>query len=191
MTRETDNRMTRYDGKPYMADRGHEPEKGSVAGAPNNAANGAADVKPDLLLREMRMRKARNKIRRMYVLMILVSFVIAVILIFRYSLIIEISEQIKLEKESLVKIENENSQLRKQIDLETDLEKIRLLAESKLDMQKPDKDQIVYISVPKKDHALVMPPANQSGANAVNPFAYLYEQARLMQKRLFSDDPSR
>ena len=134
------------------------------------------------------MRKERNKVRRRYVLMILVSFIFATALIYRYSLVIEIGEQIRHEKAALTTLENENALFQKQIGLETDLEKIRLLAESKLGMQKPDKDQIVYISVPKRDHAIIAPPEIRNDSDAINPFIYLYDQAKIIQKRLFPTD---
>ena len=145
------------------------------------------DENRELLLRELQMRKSRNKVRRRYILMILISFIFAVALIYRYSFVIEMNEHIMREKATLIKLENDNSLLQKQIGVETDLERIRLLAESKLDMQKPDRDQIVYIKVPKKDHALFAPPEKQNGADAANPFMYLFEQAKLIQKRLFAD----
>jgi len=141
----------------------------------------------DLLLREVQMRKERNKVRRKYLLMIFISFLFAIALIYRYSFVIEINELILKEREALVKLENENSLLQKQIGIETDLETIRLLAESKLDMQKPDRDQIIYIKVPKKDHALVAPPEKQRSADLSNPITYLIGQAKLIQKRLIAD----
>ena len=132
-------------------------------------------------------RKERNRVRRSYVIMILVSFVFAVAFIYRYSYVIETSEFIRQGKMTLTKYENENSLLQKQISLETDLEAVRLLAESKLGMQKPDKEQIVYIKVPRKDHALMSPPDKQQSADSLNPFIYLVEQARLVRKRLIAD----
>ena len=140
-----------------------------------------------LLLREVSMRKERNKIRRKYFLMIFVAFIFSIALIYRYSFVIEINERIIKEKATLEKLENDNNLLLRQIGEETDLEKIRLLAESKLDMQKPDRDQIVYIKVPKKDHALVAAPENQMPTDITNPFMYLFEQAQLIKKRLFSE----
>ncbi|MCL2060463.1 MAG: cell division protein FtsL [Oscillospiraceae bacterium] len=148
----------------------------------------AAEIeRQGLLLREIRMRKERNKVRRKYFLMILVSFIFAIALIYRYSFVIEVNERIMSENATLTRLENDNMLLQKQIGAETDLEKIRLLAESKLDMQKPDRDQIVYIRVPRRDHAMVPAPTRASDGDMMNPFAYLLEQAKLIQKRLFLD----
>jgi len=153
----------------------------------NNPADANGAEQHGLLLREVQMRKSRNRVRRKYVLMILVSFIFTIALIYRYSFVIEINEKIMHEKASLVKLENENNLLQKHIDVETDLEKIRLLAESNRDMQKPDRDQIVYIKVPRKDHALIAPPDKQDSPDFTNPFIYLFEQAQIIQKRLFAD----
>ena len=140
-----------------------------------------------LLLRELNMRKERNKIRRKYILMIFVSFLFSIAVIYRYGIVIEINDHIVREKQTLSALQNENSLLQKQIGRETDLEKIRLLAESRLDMQKPDKEQIVYIKVPRKDHALVAAPEKTPDRDTLNPLDYLFEQARLIQKRLIKD----
>ncbi|MDR3120850.1 MAG: hypothetical protein LBU58_05900, partial [Clostridiales bacterium] len=99
--------------------------------------------------------------------------------------VIEINDRVVREKVTLAKLENENSALQKQISMETDLEKIRLLAESKLNMQKPDKHQVVYIKVPKKDHALVAVSAQQSERGAASPIAYIAEQIELIRENLF------
>jgi cell division protein FtsL len=167
-----------------------------TAAAAQNASGHESEIRPEpgaaalerqgLLFREIQMRKERNKVRRRYVLMIIVAFLFSVALIFRYSFVIEINEQILRDKSTLTKLENENSLAQKQIAGETDLEKVRLIAESKLDMQKPDRDQIVYIRVPKKDHALVAS-AKRQDPDAMNPIEYLLEQIRLIHKRLISD----
>ena len=159
-------------------------ENGAERPKSENPFDAAEIERRGLLLREVGMRKERNKIRRKYILMILVSFLLSIALIYRYSFVIEINELIIREKGTLEGLQNENSLLQKQIGQETDLEKVRLLAESKLDMQKPDKDQIIYIKVPRKDHALVAAPEKSRETDEINPFEYLLEQARLIQKRL-------
>jgi cell division protein FtsL len=144
-------------------------------------------ARQDPVAREMQMRRRRYRVRRKYVLMIIVSFVFAVALIYRYSLVIEINDRIMRENAKLSQLENENNLARKQIGLETDLEKIRILAESRLGMQKPDKDQIVYIKVPRRDHALVAVSAQQAEPDISNPFAFIFEQLRLIHKRLITN----
>ena len=119
--------------------------------------------------------------------MIVVVFLFAVALIYRYSLAIEINDGVVREKAALTALENENNLLRKQIAVETDLEKIKLLAESILDMKKPGDDQIVYIKVPRKDHALAAVSARQGEAGTDGLLGYLAEQARSVRKRLISD----
>jgi cell division protein FtsL len=154
------------------------------AAAQPDQTRGEPQSRPD---RELSARKQRNKVRRIYVLMIFVSFIFAIALIYRYSLAIEINDRIIREKAVLSKMENENSLAQMQIASETDLEKIRILAESRLGMQKPDKDQIYYIKVPRRDHALIAAPAQSHETGMPNPFTYLYEQIILIRNRLITD----
>jgi len=178
--------------KPDAAERREKPDAAQRRERPESFTPPAPARMPDvaerreLLLQEMQMRKIRNKVRRKYMLMIFVSFLFAVALIYRYSLVIEINDHILREKVTLGNIENENSLLQKQIGSETDLEKIRILAESRLGMQKPDKDQIYYIKVPRRDHALTAPPQPRAAA-ALNPFEWLAGQIELVRKRLIAD----
>jgi cell division protein FtsL len=146
-------------------------------------AQAIIDTADELLNREMTMRKARNKVRRKYVLMVFVLFVFAVALIYRYSLVIEINSGITRQARALAAIDTENSVLQKQIGMETDLEKIRLLAESRLNMHKPDKYQIVYIKVPKRDHALMEVGAAEEESKTL--IEGIGEQIQLIRERLF------
>lgn len=125
--------------------------------------------------------------KRKYILMILVSFLFAVALIYRYSLAIEINDGVAREKAALAALENENSLLRKQLIADTDLEKIKLLAESKLAMQKPDETQIVYIKVPRKDYALAATSARIEDRSLGSLVGYIIDQAKSVQKRLIAD----
>ena len=109
----------------------------------------------NILYKEKTMRKSRNKVRRKYVLMIFVLFVFGVVLIFRYGMVIEMNSSINSQQIVLSKLRMTSNQLQKEISQEMDLEKIRQMAETKLNMQKPDNHQIIYIKVPRKDHALL------------------------------------
>ena len=109
----------------------------------------------NILYKEKTMRKSRNKVRRKYVLMIFVLFVFGVVLIFRYGMVIEMNSSINSQQIVLSKLRTTSNQLQKEISQEMDLEKIRQMAETKLNMQKPDNHQIIYIKVPRKDHALL------------------------------------
>ena len=108
-----------------------------------------------ILAAEVAMRKLRNKVRRKYTLMIFVLVILGLALTYRYSLVISINDQIRRQNAELETIISKNNQIQKEISKETDLDKVRLLAESKLGMQKPDNHQIIYIRVPRKDHALM------------------------------------
>ncbi|MDR1438608.1 MAG: hypothetical protein LBJ10_00900, partial [Clostridiales bacterium] len=119
-----------------------ELEARRVAALASAAQAGAeAEQADELLKMEILMRKDRNKVRRKYALMVFALFVFASALIYRYTYVIELSGMISRQNATLAKIDGENSVLQKQISMETDLEKIRLLAESRLNMHKPEKHQ--------------------------------------------------
>jgi cell division protein FtsB len=151
--------------------------------AANSAAESVAESADDFLKMEILMRKDRNKVRRKYALMVFVLFVFTAALIYRYTYVIELSDRIARQNAALAKIDGENSILQKQISMETDLEKIRLLAESRLNMQKPDKHQIIYIKVPKRDHALLE--ISSAGAEKKPFLESLSEQFQIIRERLF------
>ena len=112
-------------------------------------------VNQEILNREVSMRKDRRRVRAKYISMVLVLFVVFAAMIYRYSIVIEINNMTVKSNTELNDIRNKADILKKEISKETDLEKIRILAESRLHMQKPDTHQYIYIKVPRKDHALL------------------------------------
>ena len=116
----------------------------------------------DILKREAKMRRERRIVRVKYISMVTVLFVLFVAMIYRYSMVIEINSVAIEHNNDLNKIRNSADVLKKDISRETDLEKIRILAESRLNMQKPDAHQYIYIKVPRKDHALLRPDSTGS-----------------------------
>ena len=134
-----------------------------------------------ILAAEVAMRKIRNKVRRKYTLMIFALVFLGLALTYRYSLVIEINDRIRRQNTVLSNVVSSNNQIQKEISMETDLDKVGLLAESKLGMQKPDNHQIIYIRVPRKDHALVEVEVKKQETvkerfNIIEPFRYAAEK---------------
>ena len=134
-----------------------------------------------ILAAEVAMRKIRNKVRRKYTLMIFALVFLGLALTYRYSLVIEINDRIRRQNTVLTNVVSSNNQIQKEISMETDLDKVGLLAESKLGMQKPDNHQIIYIRVPRKDHALVEVEVKKQETakerlNIIEPFRYAAEK---------------
>jgi hypothetical protein len=112
-------------------------------------------VNREILQKELNMRKNRRRVRIKYFLMTGVLFIVFVAMIYRYSMVIEINNLVAGQKTVLNSVKSKAGILKKDIGRETDLEKIRSLAEDRLNMQKPDTHQYIYINVPRKDHALL------------------------------------
>ncbi len=74
-----------------------------------------------------------------------------IVVMLRYAQISKLNYESNILKSEYTKIQNENQLLLIDIQNAMDLKNIRQIAETKLDMHKPDKSQIVYVSIPKKD----------------------------------------
>jgi len=110
---------------------------------------------------ENKLLKAKKKARSYIKTKLkIVCFVLAVFsccftMIYRYALITDLSYTInKLEKYHN-ELMNENSRIKIDLERKTDLNRIKEIAQSKLNMQEPDRYQIVYISIPKDDFTIV------------------------------------
>jgi cell division protein FtsL len=90
------------------------------------------------------------------VLSMLAVFIAGFIVVYRFALITEMSYNINKSETMYNQLRNENALIRMQVEKNTDLNRIKELAETRLGMQKPDKSQIVYIRVPKNDYTVLM-----------------------------------
>lgn len=107
------------------------------------------------VLKEKKIRRNNAKIKWKVVFGIVIVFSLCLVLMYRYALITEMNlTAINSEKE-YKQIKDENSRLRVEIEKQTDINTIREIAEGKLNMHKPEKNQIVYIYVPKNDYTVV------------------------------------
>lgn len=96
------------------------------------------------------------------VLSIFAVFIAGLVVVCRFAMITQMSYNISESEKAYNSIRSENSIIRMQVERDTDLTRIKEIAETKLGMQKPDKSQIVYVRVPKCDHTLVMDSGNRS-----------------------------
>lgn len=99
--------------------------------------------------------KANNAIRLKTMGVVILIFVSCLIIMYRYALITEINYNLGKLEQRYNEIKNENTRIKIAIEEETDLTRIKKIAEEKLGMQKPDRYQIVYINVPKRDFTKV------------------------------------
>lgn len=117
------------------------------------------------VLKSKKKAKSHRKIKIKSVGCILVVFFMFLAVITRYAQITELNYQLNKTNKQYVTLKNENSRLKAEIDNQTDLNKIRELAESRIGMHKPDKYQIVYIKVPKNDFTKVIKDTNSQGSS--------------------------
>lgn len=99
-------------------------------------------------------KKAKTKTKTSAVVMILGVFSMALILVYRYNIINE--KNLKSQSLSSELTKAESSLLSSQIEVEqnTDLNQIEAYAKQKLGMQKPDKNQTIYVDTSKTSNSI-------------------------------------
>jgi len=103
------------------------------------------------VLKEKKKYRSNRFIKLKIVFSILLVFIAGFIVMYRYALITDLNYKIsKLEKE-YENLKDDNLRLKIAIEKDTDLSKIKTIAEERLCMQKPDKYQIIHIRVPKNN----------------------------------------
>lgn len=103
------------------------------------------------VLKAKKRYRNNNKAKLKTICYVMMLFLACLTVIYRYAMITELNYKIAKINKSYNELRNENTRLKVEIDKETDLNKIRAAAESRLGMQRPDKYQIVYVNVPKID----------------------------------------
>lgn len=107
------------------------------------------------VLREKKKAKKNYKIKARMVLALMAVFVMGFIILGRYATLTQLNYSISEYKSEYNDIVDKNVKLNVDIQSKTDLDKVRQVAEQKLGMTKPDKNQIVYVDVPKSDFTLL------------------------------------
>ncbi|HEX2925189.1 MAG TPA: cell division protein FtsL [Ruminiclostridium sp.] len=103
------------------------------------------------ILKSKRIARNNSRAKVKIVFNIILIFGMFIIVMMRYAQISQLSYDSNILKNQYTKLQSENQLLKIDIENAMDLKNIRQIAETKLDMHKPDKTQIVYVSVPKKD----------------------------------------
>lgn len=83
------------------------------------------------------------------------AFGVCIGILFANAVIIEKSSTVNAMQTELNAITEENTQLKLDIEKNTDLKKIEEIAVNELGMKRPDKYQIVYVNVEQSDYAEV------------------------------------
>ena len=102
--------------------------------------------------KRMEKLKKEKKIHYQNIAIIISMFLVLLTISYRNSLITEKFNQIQNKKEELSAIEKTNGQTEISIESSLNLKSLEKTAKKKLGMQKLDKDQKVYVTLPKKDY---------------------------------------
>ncbi|HBQ65127.1 MAG TPA: hypothetical protein DD727_09480 [Clostridiales bacterium] len=104
------------------------------------------------VLRLKKTQRARRKSQQKLLIMIAGFFVLAALVTCRYALIYEQAGQLSALGREYENRRNANIQLEAEIEKRLDLGEIRTIAEEKLGMYKPGRNQIIYIKLPQADY---------------------------------------
>ena len=103
-------------------------------------------------LRTRRHQKHNRKYQRLLILMVLGSFLLAAVVTGRYAMIYEQTGQINTLAREYQDMRNTTIRLEAELENKLDLEQIRLLAETRLGMYKPGRNQYIFINLPQEDY---------------------------------------
>ena len=116
--------------------------------------------------RRMEQLKQEKKIHYQNIAIIISMFLVLLTISYRNSLITEKFNQIQNKKQELSAIEKTNGQTEVSIESSLNLKSIEKNAKKNLGMQKLDKDQKVYVTIPKKDYTESATPEVETEQNS-------------------------
>jgi Cell division protein FtsL. len=103
------------------------------------------------ILKSKKIARDNYRLKARIVFNIFLVFAMFIVVMLRYAQISQLNYESNVLKSQYSKLQSENQLLNIDIENAMDLKNIRQIAETKLDMHKPDKTQIVYVNIPKKD----------------------------------------
>ncbi|HHY63426.1 MAG TPA: hypothetical protein GX501_00110 [Clostridiaceae bacterium] len=113
----------------------------------------AAKGQPKLVRSQVRT-SSMPKARMVFALLFVTA--VCFVILYRFSVIAELNAKMGKLTEQYNALKNENRMLRVEIETSIDLDYVRQVAETKLNMHKPDNYQIVLVSVPKSSYNVVL-----------------------------------
>lgn len=131
-----------------------------------NDVNDVYDVyEENKVLREKKRYRSNRKAKFRFVISVMAVFFAGLTVMYRYAAITKTSYDISQKEKEYNDLRNENALLRVDIETETYLAEIKETAVTRLGMQMPDKSQVIYIKVPRKDYTVVMDEKNEEQEN--------------------------
>ncbi len=99
--------------------------------------------------------KSNIKAKLKMVSLVLLSFSLCLILMYRYAIITQLSYDLNKKTASYEKFQDSNTKLQIEIEEQVSLDRVKLVAEEKLGMHKPNKYQIVNVGVPRESYTQI------------------------------------
>lgn len=78
------------------------------------------------------------------------------VVLYRFSILADLNATLNRLNEEYKNLRNENRLLRVEIETSIDLDRVKEISETQLGMHKPERYQIVAVSVPKNDYNVVL-----------------------------------
>ena len=94
------------------------------------------------------------------------------VVLYRFSVLADLNSAMNRTNEEYNALRNENRLLKVEIETSIDLDKVKQVAETEMGMHKPDRFQIIPVSVPKNDYNVVLDQQyiDQATKNNQKPF---------------------
>ncbi|MGE5329203.1 MAG: hypothetical protein ACM3KR_06840 [Deltaproteobacteria bacterium] len=103
---------------------------------------------------------------------ILIFFVVGMFILSRYSMINQEKKNIYKLKTEITKLNKENTQAQMALNMKVDLEQVEKDAIQQLGMQYPDKNQTIYVQIPKNDFTEVPLEAESEASKEAAPVSF-------------------
>ncbi len=108
--------------------------------------------KESVAAKPVRSNIPKAKMITFIILMVAISFVI----LYRFSALAELNYSMGTLNEELSQLRDENRMLEVDIGTSINLERVKEIAQTRLNMHKPESYQIVLVSVPKNNYSVVV-----------------------------------
>ncbi|MDD4495017.1 MAG: cell division protein FtsL [Eubacteriales bacterium] len=106
-------------------------------------------------LKQKKKSRSYVKTKLRLVAAVILMFAIGCTVMYRYALVMDINSTIRVLENKYEQLEDENSQLKIDIEEQTDLNEIKRIAQEELGMRSPTSNQIIYVKVEGKDRTLL------------------------------------
>lgn len=138
-------------------------------------------------LKQKQKSRSYVKTKLRLVAAVVLMFAIGCTVMYRYALVMDINSRIRTLESKYEKLEDENSQLKIDIEEQTDLNEVKRIALEELGMRTPTSNQIVYVKVEGQDRTLVSSEYNNQNYDSPgnSMFAALLDNVKRLVKLLY------